>query len=111
MLSNSIGKNLKGVVPRHFAKVLSARMMATAIDPRRISPDPPKPGKPKAKGWDRATFTIKVCIMLSRYTLDTESQTDNCRMDLCFTESPLERIAMSVVKQFFQQPSSDTPNP
>ena len=62
MLTNSIGKTMKFVAPKNIRTTVipSIRMMATTIDPRGLSPDPPKPGKPKVKGWDRATFTIKV---------------------------------------------------
>lgn len=60
MLTNLLGRTMKFVTPRSIKVVLPSRMMATAIDPRGASPDPPKPGKPKVKGWDRATFTIKV---------------------------------------------------
>jgi hypothetical protein len=61
MLTNTIGRTMQFVTPRSMKAVIPlTRMMATAIDPRTLSPDPPKPGKPKVKGWDRATFTIKV---------------------------------------------------
>ena len=51
---------MKVVVPRGIRVAVSSRTLATTIDPRGLSPDPPKPGKPRVKGWDRATFTIKV---------------------------------------------------
>jgi hypothetical protein len=73
MLSNTIGKTIKFVAPRGMRVAMSSRMMATAIDPRGLSPDPPKPGKPRVKGWDRATFTIKVyliieCLLMTEWT-------------------------------------------
>ena len=61
MLTTSLGRTMKFVAPRSIKFAVPSRMMATAIDPRTLSPDPPKPGKPRVKGWDRATFTIKVC--------------------------------------------------
>lgn len=62
MLTNSIGKTMKFVTPKSIRTTLvpATRMMATTVDPSGLSPNPPKPGKPKVKGWDRATFTIKV---------------------------------------------------
>ena len=59
-----IGRTLKNVGPKSMKFIFpTGRMgMATTIDPRSISPDPPKSGRPKVKGWERATFTIKVFI-------------------------------------------------
>lgn len=61
MLANLIGRTIKFAVPKSGGVAIpsASRMMAT-IDPRGLSPDPPKPNKAKVKGWDRATFTIKV---------------------------------------------------
>jgi hypothetical protein len=59
MLPNLIGRSIRFSIGRGGG-VGYVRGMATAIDPRGSSPDPPKPGKTKRKGWDRATFTIKV---------------------------------------------------
>ena len=83
--------------------VPAARMMATTIDPRGLSPNPPKPGKPKVKGWDRATFTIKVWFLMDLYAYN--------RMDLCFMEFHLVPIVMSVVKQSFRLPLLAILNP
>jgi len=60
MLTNMIGRTLKNVSPRSIKAFPPARMgMATTIDPRGLSPAPPKQGR-RVKSWDRATFTIKV---------------------------------------------------
>ena len=69
MLANSIGKTMKFVTPKNIRTTVipSIRMMATTIDPRGLSPNPPKPGKPKVKGWDRATLTIKVLSSMDLY--------------------------------------------
>jgi len=64
MLTNSIGKTMRIVCSMRSVGMVGRRMgMATTIDVRTLSPDPPKPGKPKVKGWDRATFTIKVLFV------------------------------------------------
>jgi hypothetical protein len=62
MLANTIGKGIKFTRVTGVRGWVGARTMAT-IDPRGLSPDPPKPGKTKVKGWDRATFTIKVFLI------------------------------------------------
>jgi len=84
--------------------VIAKMGMATAIDPRGLSPDPPKPGRPKVRGWERATFTIKVSLLFL-------VQNSDDRMDLFFMESLSEPIVMFLVRPFFQLLSSDIPNP
>jgi len=73
MLTKSIGKSIRFIGTRNVGSdcsgTLRARLMATAVDPTTISPSAPKALKPKQKGWERATFTIRVLNRLHQLLL------------------------------------------
>jgi len=89
MLKQSIGRSIRFIGTRNVGSgssgPLGARLMATAVDPRTVSPSAPKALKPKAKGWERATFTIRVLNRLHHLLIG--------RMAPCSTAFPLAPIA------------------